>query len=126
MKKKRLMSLLLILMPLLTSAQGLRGAWKGLLEAGPAKLNIVFHIHDDNTVTMDSPGPGGYGSTDESGVYARRLHQRNDAQTRSTIYRKARWRRDKRHILTDGTLVSSNPETRRNKDEPSADTTTTI
>lgn len=58
MKKKRLMSLLLILMPLLTSAQGLRGAWKGLLEAGPAKLNIVFHIHDDNTVTMDSPDQG--------------------------------------------------------------------
>ena len=58
MKKKRLMSLLLILMPLLTSAQGLRGAWKGLLEVGPAKLNIVFHIHDDNTVTMDSPDQG--------------------------------------------------------------------
>ena len=58
MKKKRLMSLLLILMPLLTSAQGLRGAWKGLLAAGPAKLNIVFHIHDDNTVTMDSPDQG--------------------------------------------------------------------
>lgn len=58
MKKKRLMSLLLILMPLLTSAQDLRGAWKGLLEAGPAKLNIVFHIHDDNTVTMDSPDQG--------------------------------------------------------------------
>lgn len=58
MKKKRLMSLLLILIPLLTSAQGLRGAWKGLLEAGPAKLNIVFHIHDDNTVTMDSPDQG--------------------------------------------------------------------
>lgn len=58
MKKKKLMSLLLILMPLLTSAQDLRGAWKGLLEAGPAKLNIVFHIHDDNTVTMDSPDQG--------------------------------------------------------------------
>lgn len=58
MKKKRLMSLLLILMPLLTSAQDLRGAWKGLLEAGQAKLNIVFHIHDDNTVTMDSPDQG--------------------------------------------------------------------
>lgn len=58
MKKKRLMSLLLILIPLLTSAQDLRGAWKGLLEAGPAKLNIVFHIHDDNTVTMDSPDQG--------------------------------------------------------------------
>lgn len=58
MKKKRLMSLLLILMPLLTSAQGLRGAWKGLLEVGPTKLNIVFHIHDDNTVTMDSPDQG--------------------------------------------------------------------
>lgn len=58
MKKKKLMSLLLILMPLLTSAQGLRGAWKGLLEVGPAKLNIVFHIHDDNTVTMDSPDQG--------------------------------------------------------------------
>lgn len=52
------MSLLLILMPLLTSAQDLRGAWKGLLEAGQAKLNIVFHIHDDNTVTMDSPDQG--------------------------------------------------------------------
>lgn len=58
MKKKKLMSLLLILMPLLTSAQDLRGAWKGLLEAGPAKLNIVFHIHDDNNVTMDSPDQG--------------------------------------------------------------------
>lgn len=58
MKKKRLMSLLLILIPLLTSAQDLRGAWKGLLEVGPAKLNIVFHIHDDNNVTMDSPDQG--------------------------------------------------------------------
>lgn len=58
MKKKRLMSLLLILIPLLTSAQDLRGAWKGLLEVGPAKLNIVFHIHDNNTVTMDSPDQG--------------------------------------------------------------------
>lgn len=58
MKKKRLMSLLLILIPLLTSAQDLRGAWKGLLEVGPAKLNIVFHIHDDNNVTMDSPNQG--------------------------------------------------------------------
>lgn len=58
MKKKRLMSLLLILIPLLTSAQDLKGAWKGLLEVGPAKLNIVFHIHDDNNVTMDSPDQG--------------------------------------------------------------------
>lgn len=58
MKKKRLISLLLILIPLLTSAQDLRGAWKGLLEVGPAKLNIVFHIHDDNNVTMDSPDQG--------------------------------------------------------------------
>ena len=52
------MSLLLILIPLLTSAQDLKGAWKGLLEVGPAKLNIVFHIHDDNNVTMDSPDQG--------------------------------------------------------------------
>lgn len=58
MKKKRLMSLLLILIPLLTSAQDLRGAWKGLLEVGPAKLNIVFHIHDNSNVTMDSPDQG--------------------------------------------------------------------
>ena len=58
MKKKRLMSLLLILIPLLTNAQDLKGAWKGLLEVGPAKLNIVFHIHDDNNVTMDSPDQG--------------------------------------------------------------------
>lgn len=58
MKKKRLMSLLLILIPLLASAQDLKGAWKGLLEVGPAKLNIFFHIHDDNTVTMDSPDQG--------------------------------------------------------------------
>ena len=60
MKKKRLMSLLLILIPLLTSAQDLKGAWKGLLEVGPAKLNIVFHIHDDNNVTIRTRGLWSY------------------------------------------------------------------
>ena len=48
-------------MPLLANAQGIKGAWNGLLEAGPSKLTIVFHINADGTVTMDSPDQGATG-----------------------------------------------------------------
>ena len=46
---------------MLVNAQGINGAWKGLLEAGSAKLNIVFHINADKSVTMDSPDQGAMG-----------------------------------------------------------------
>ncbi len=57
MNKRTLLSLLLLI-PMLTKAQDINGAWKGLLEVGPAKLNIVFHINVDGTVAMDSPDQG--------------------------------------------------------------------
>ena len=57
MNKKGFLFILLII-PLLANAQGINGAWKGLLEAGPDKLNIVFHINADKSVTMDSPDQG--------------------------------------------------------------------
>ena len=60
MKKIRLLTLL-FLIPLMANAQGINGSWTGLLEAGPAKLNIVFNINADGTVTMDSPDQGAMG-----------------------------------------------------------------
>lgn len=60
MKKIRLLTLLLLI-PLMANAQGINGSWTGLLEAGPAKLNIVFNINADGTVTMDSPDQGAMG-----------------------------------------------------------------
>ena len=60
MKKIRLLTLL-FLIPLMANAQGINGSWTGLLEAGPAKLNIVFNINTDGTVTMDSPDQGAMG-----------------------------------------------------------------
>ncbi len=59
--KKNTLLFLLLLMPLLVSAQYITGAWIGQLEAGPAKLNLVFHINTDGTVTMDSPDQGAMG-----------------------------------------------------------------
>ena len=60
MNKKSFLFILLLI-PMLVNAQGINGAWKGLLEAGPAKLNIVFHINADKSVTMDSPDQGAMG-----------------------------------------------------------------
>ena len=59
--KKYIFLCLSVLMPLLANAQGIKGAWNGLLEAGPSKLTIVFHINADGTVTMDSPDQGATG-----------------------------------------------------------------
>lgn len=42
--------------------QSLVGSWKGVLEVGGAgKLTLVFHVGNDNTVTMDSPDQGAIG-----------------------------------------------------------------
>lgn len=58
---KKIFLFILLIIPMLVNAQGINGAWKGLLEAGPAKLNIVFHINADKSVTMDSPDQGAMG-----------------------------------------------------------------
>lgn len=42
----------------MTNAQGLAGSWKGVLEVGGMKLNLVFHVNTDNSVLMDSPDQG--------------------------------------------------------------------
>ena len=50
-----------MLLPVVAIAQGITGAWTGILDAGGTKLNIVFHINTDKTVTMDSPDQGAMG-----------------------------------------------------------------
>ena len=52
----------LALTALLTaSAQNISGSWKGLLELGVLKLNIVVNIATDGTCTLDSPDQGAKG-----------------------------------------------------------------
>lgn len=55
---KGIISLLFTLLPATAFAQGLSGSWKGTLDAGPAKLTLVFHLNSDKSITMDSPDQG--------------------------------------------------------------------
>ncbi len=59
--RKRFVTLLVASLPVATFAQGIVGSWKGVLDVGGAKLNLVFHINADKTVTMDSPDQGAMG-----------------------------------------------------------------
>ena len=64
---KKQLSLLVLLCALAAGlhSQSIDGSWKGLLSAGPSKLNLVFHFaHDDGgrpTCLMDSPDQGAQG-----------------------------------------------------------------
>lgn len=63
---KRITTLILLAVCTLTvGAQGVEGSWKGLLDLGQAKLNLVFNITADGTgkpvCTMDSPDQGSKG-----------------------------------------------------------------
>lgn len=50
-------------------AQSLVGSWKGVLEVGGAgQLPLVFHVENDNTVTMDSPEQGVIGIKSKTNV----------------------------------------------------------
>ena len=59
--RKRVMTILLPLISATSFAQGLSGSWKGVLDAGTARLTLVFHMNSDKTVTMDSPDQGAMG-----------------------------------------------------------------
>lgn len=59
--RKRFVTLILSSLPVATFAQGIVGSWKGMLDVGGAKLNLVFHMNSDKTVTMDSPDQGAMG-----------------------------------------------------------------
>lgn len=64
---RRLTTLLLFTVMCFSTVCGqvITGSWKGLLDAGPVKLNIVFHFHNENngsvTCKMDSPDQGAKG-----------------------------------------------------------------
>ena len=113
MKKIRLLTLL-FLIPLMANAQGINGSWTGLLEAGPAKLNIVFNINADGTVTMDSPDQGAMG------LPAEVKYLKDDSNHPCGIRREACGRGDSRYFLTDGTPLPAQSETWGNESEPSA------
>ncbi len=59
--RKRIVMLLVSTLPAAAFAQGIVGSWKGVLDVGGAKLNLVFHIKGDKSVTMDSPDQGAMG-----------------------------------------------------------------
>ena len=59
--RKTATSLILSILTLTTFAQSIQGSWKGVLDVGGAQLNLVFHINNDKTVTMDSPDQGAMG-----------------------------------------------------------------
>lgn len=59
--RKKAIILLVSLLPVASFAQGIVGSWKGVLDAGQAKLNLVFHINNEKTITMDSPDQGAMG-----------------------------------------------------------------
>lgn len=57
-------TLILFISSLLINAQTVKGDWTGLLENGPMKLTVNFHIQEENgsyTSTMDSPDQGAMG-----------------------------------------------------------------
>lgn len=59
--RRRIAAFLLASLPIATFAQDIEGSWKGVLDVGGAKLNLVFHLNADKTVTMDSPDQGAMG-----------------------------------------------------------------
>lgn len=63
---KRIITLILLAVcTIMAYAQGVEGSWKGLLDLGQAKLNLVFNITADGAgkpaCTMDSPDQGAKG-----------------------------------------------------------------
>ena len=67
--KRFLLSLLLLFLPLIVSAQSLRGDLSGKLSIPMGKLRIVIHLTEEAgrwSATLDSPDQGAYGlRTDE-------------------------------------------------------------
>lgn len=55
---KNILAVVLAFVSTVAVAQDIVGSWNGVLDAGPAKLNVVFHIKADKTATMDSPDQG--------------------------------------------------------------------
>ena len=61
LSRRKVVTLFLSSLSVVSFAQDLTGSWKGVLDAGLAKLNLVFHFNGDKTVTMDSPDQGAMG-----------------------------------------------------------------
>lgn len=59
--RRKVVTLFISSLPIVSFAQGIVGAWKGVLNVGQSQLNIVFHINSNNTITMDSPDQGAMG-----------------------------------------------------------------
>ena len=61
---KRILLLMLLLLPTLVLGQEVAGSWHGNLEVGGTKLRLVFHLAQSEggwRATMDSPDQGARG-----------------------------------------------------------------
>ncbi|WP_118950515.1 S9 family peptidase [Taibaiella helva] len=64
MRKNTLFTLALVLLGMAQAFAQIGGAWKGTLDAGPAKIGIIFNLKEENgslSATLDIPDQGAMG-----------------------------------------------------------------
>lgn len=66
MRNRYILSVALMVIAIVASAQSLIGTWSGDLKISPqASLKIVFHINSETSITMDSPDQAAFGLNGE-------------------------------------------------------------